>query len=61
MIKMTTTITIKDELLPDLKLVKRVSGKDSMTDTIRFIMDRAGYNERWLEYMQSLLASEGSE
>ena len=58
---MATTITINDNLLPDLKLVKRVSGKSSMTDTIRFIMDRAGYNERWLEYIESLLASEGSE
>lgn len=60
---MTTTITVDDEILPDLRLVKRVTNKRNMTETIRFILDRAGYNEKWMEYMTALLEDmrEGSE
>ncbi len=52
---MTTTITIDDELLPDLRLVKRAKGHKNMTETIRDILDRAGYNKKWIEYMSNLL------
>ena len=58
---MTTTLTIKDQLLDDLKLVKRVLGTKNMTETIRALLDARGYNKDWLEYMTQVLEQEGSE
>ena len=57
---MTTTITIDDELLTDLKLVKRVLGTKSLAETIRNLLDARGYNKEWLEYMTNVLEQEGS-
>jgi hypothetical protein len=55
---MTTTITIDDELLTDMKLVKRVLGTKNMTETIRNLLDARGYNKEWLEYMTKVLEQE---
>ena len=58
---MTTTLTITDELLADLKLVKRVLGLNSYTDVIRSLMDARGYDGKWLEYMNNVLSQEAGE
>ena len=57
---MTTTLTIEDQLLDDLKLVKRVLGTKNMTETIRNLLNARGYNKEWLEYMTKVLEQEGS-
>ncbi len=57
---MTKSIQVEDSLLIDLKLVKRVLGTKSMTETIRYTMNAGGYNEKWLEYMTKLLETKGS-
>ena len=57
---MTTTLTIEDQLLDDLKLVKRVLGTKNMTETIRRLLNARGYNKDWLEYMTKVLEQEGN-
>ena len=58
--KMTTTLTITDELLADLKLVKRVLGLSSYTEVIRSLLNSRGYDEKWIEYMNGVLSQEGA-
>lgn len=53
---MTTTITIEDDLLADLKLIKRVNvDLHNMTQVIRDLLTKAGYTEERLEYMHKFL------
>ena len=47
---MTTSITVDDSILSDLKLVKRVKDCNSMTETIRLILDLAGFNKDWVKW-----------
>lgn len=58
---MTTTITVEDEVVPALRLVKRVADKRNMTETVFFVLDRAGYNKEWREYMTKRLEMEANE
>jgi len=56
-----TSVTIEDQLLDDLKLVKRVLGAKNMTDTIRALLNARGYDKEWLEHMSFVLSQEGRE
>jgi predicted urease superfamily metal-dependent hydrolase len=52
------SIQVEDDILDDLKLVKRVLGTKNMTETIRRIMNSANFNEKWMEAMSALLKRE---
>ncbi len=49
-----TSITIKDDLLADLKVLKGILEQPNMTGTIRRIMKFAGYEEAFFEKMEEL-------
>ena len=51
----TRSLKIHSDVLDDLKLVKRIIGKDSLSDTIRELMNSRGYNKKWLEDMVEVL------
>jgi len=55
------SLKIEDELHADLFLVKRVLGKRTMTEVIRYLMDARGYDGKWLEYMNNVLSQEAGE
>jgi len=54
----TRSLKIHADVLDDLKLVKRVLGKDSLSETIRFLMDARGYDKKWVSYMLEVLGAE---
>ena len=56
---MTTTITISDETLADLKLIKRAKNAGSMDEVIRQLMNLSGFNKKQLTYMRSILKEWG--
>ena len=58
---MTTTITIDDDLLPDLKLIKRAKGKKNMTEVIRLLMKDAKFTKARLEYMAKFFEEWGKK
>ena len=58
---MTKSIQVEESLLIDLKLIKRVLGTKSMTETIRALLIARGYNQEWFEYMTKTLETEGIE
>lgn len=58
---MTTTITVDDDILDDLKLIKRVGNHKNMSETLRHIIKRAGFTVRRLEYTAERLKEFGAE
>jgi len=54
----TRSLKIHADVLDDLKLVKRVLGEESLSDTIRELMNARGYDKKWLEHMTNVLAKE---
>lgn len=52
----TRSLKIHADVLDDLKLVKRVLGEESLSDTIRELMNARGYDKKWLEHMTNVLA-----
>ena len=49
-----TSITVEDDLLADLKLLKGILRKANMTEVIRGIMKSAGYAPAFFEKMDEL-------
>jgi len=54
----TRSLKIHADVLDDLKLVKRILGTDSLSDTIRHLMEARGYDQKWIKHMSSVLAQE---
>jgi predicted CopG family antitoxin len=54
----TRSLKIHADVLDDLKLVKRILGTDSLSDTIRELMDARGYDRKWVKHMSDVLAQE---
>ena len=54
----TRSLKINAEVLDDLKLIKRVLGTDSLSETIRSLMDARGYDTKWFEHMSNVLDKE---
>ena len=55
MTKYFRSLKIHGEVLDDLKLVKRVLNTDSLSDTIRELMNARGYDKEWFEHMEFVL------
>ena len=53
-----TSITVEDDLLADLKLLKGILRKNNMTEVIRQIMHHAGYQPAFFEKMAELQSKE---
>ena len=56
----TRSLKIHSDVLDDLKLVKRVLGTESLSDTIRHSMDKRGYDTKWFEHMSDVLDQEAA-
>ena len=54
----TRSLKINAEVLDDLKLIKRVLGTDSLSETIRSLRDARGYDTKWFEHMSNVLEKE---
>ena len=54
----TRSLKINAEVLDDLKLIKRVLGTDSLSETIRSLMDARGYDRKWFKHMNEVLDQE---
>lgn len=54
----TRSLKIHEDVLDDLKVVKRVLGTASLSDTIRHLMNARGYDRKWFERMSNVLAQE---
>ncbi len=57
----TRSLKIHDGVLDDLKLVKRVLGTASLSDTIRELMNARGYDKEWLDHMSFVFEQEGKK
>jgi len=49
------SLKIREGVLDDLKLVKRVLNTNSLSDTIRELMNARGYDKEWFEHMKFVL------